>query len=67
MNTVLPPVFAAKARRRLAVMEKARASPQALSKTAPTVGVRKASSPMTSSVWISDARTKTTSDGDNPI
>ncbi|MNS31079.1 hypothetical protein D3C72_631230 [compost metagenome] len=49
-NSVAPPVSAASANRRLAVRLKALASPQALSRTAPTAGLRRASSPTASRV-----------------
>lgn len=49
-NSVAVPFSAARASRRLAVRLKALASPQALSSTAPTAGLRSASSPTASRV-----------------
>ena len=66
-NRVTPPVSAASASRRLAVRLKALASPQALSRTAPTAGLRRASSPTANRVCTSRVRTSNTSRGDSPI
>ena len=66
-NRVTPPVSAASASRRLAVRLKALASPQALSSTAPTAELRRASSPMASKDCASRARTSSRSRGARPI
>lgn len=66
-NRVAPPASAARASRRLAVRLKALASPQALNSTAPTAGLRRASSPTVSRVCTSRTRTSSKSRGDSPI
>lgn len=66
-NRVPPPVSAASASRLLAVRLKALASPQALRRTAPTAGLRKASSPTPRSVCTSRVRTSRRLRGDSPI
>ncbi|MNE17283.1 hypothetical protein D3C80_1102580 [compost metagenome] len=65
-STAAPPLAAAMARRRLAVRVRALASPQALRITAPTPGLRAASSPTASRVWMSRARTSSRASGCSP-